>query len=119
MVFKSTLVIRDESEITALCIFQVQLIDRHTREFAVISLISNKTVYFYTVFPHQLLQSETGVTHFVLDPLTHRSFLTRSPNADSAEPRPLATHVILVFYTQSTRIAFQIEVKALESHGLL
>ncbi len=38
--------------------------------------------------PRQLLQSETGVPHFALDPLTYRCLLSLSPAADFAEPRP-------------------------------
>ncbi len=43
---------------------------------------------FYPVSPCQLLQSDTGVPHFALDPLTHRCLLSLSPAADFAEPRP-------------------------------
>ncbi len=47
---------------------------------------------FYPVSPRQLLQSDTGVPHFALDPLTYRCLLSVSPAADFAEPRPpLAT----------------------------
>ncbi len=42
----------------------------------------------YLVSPCQLLQSETGVPHFALDPLTYRCLLSLSPAADFAEPRP-------------------------------
>ncbi len=42
----------------------------------------------YLVSPRQLLQSETGVPHFALDPLTYRCLLSLSPAADFAEPRP-------------------------------
>ncbi len=42
----------------------------------------------YLVSPHQLLQSETGVPHFAIDPLTYRCLLSLSPAADFAEPRP-------------------------------
>ncbi len=38
--------------------------------------------------PRQLLQSDTGVPHFALDPLTYRCLLSLSPAADFAEPRP-------------------------------
>ncbi len=38
--------------------------------------------------PRQLLQSETRVPHFALDPLTYRCLLSLSPAADFAEPRP-------------------------------
>ncbi len=38
--------------------------------------------------PRQLLQSDTGVPHFALDPLTYRRLLSLSPAADFAEPRP-------------------------------
>ncbi len=42
----------------------------------------------YLVSPRQLLQSETGVPHFALDPLTYRCLLSLSPAADFTEPRP-------------------------------
>ncbi len=42
----------------------------------------------YLVSPRQLLQSETGVPHFALDPLTYRCLLSLSPAADFAEPCP-------------------------------
>ncbi len=41
-----------------------------------------------TVSPRQLLQSDTGVPHFALDPLTYRCLLSLSPAADFTEPRP-------------------------------
>ncbi len=45
--------------------------------------------------PRQLLQSDTGVPHFALDPLTYRCLLSLSPAADFAEPRPPRhTHII-------------------------
>ncbi len=47
---------------------------------------------FYLVSPCQLLQSDTGVPHFALDPLTHRCLLSLSPAADFAEPRPPPRH---------------------------
>ncbi len=43
---------------------------------------------FYPVSPRQLLQSDTGVPHFALDPLTLRCLLSLSPTADFPEPRP-------------------------------
>ncbi len=46
---------------------------------------------FYPVSPRQLLQSDTGVPHFALDPLTYRCLLSPSPAADFTEPHPLAT----------------------------
>ncbi len=44
--------------------------------------------WLYLVSPRQLLQSDTGVPHFALDPLTYRCLLSLSPAADFAEPRP-------------------------------
>ncbi len=44
--------------------------------------------WLYLVSPCQLLQSDTGVPHFALDPLTYRCLLSLSPAADFAEPRP-------------------------------
>ncbi len=44
--------------------------------------------WLYPVTPRQLLQSDTGVPHFALDPLTYRCLLSLSPAADFAEPRP-------------------------------
>ncbi len=44
--------------------------------------------WLYRVSPRQLLQSDTGVPHFALDPLTYRCLLSLSPAADFAEPRP-------------------------------
>ncbi len=43
--------------------------------------------WLYWVSPRQLLQSDTGVPHFALDPLTYRCLLSLSPAADFAEPR--------------------------------
>ncbi len=48
---------------------------------------SRSTVAFIRS-PPQLLQSDTGVPHFALDPLTYRCLLSLSPAADFAEPRP-------------------------------
>ncbi len=48
---------------------------------------SRSTVAFIRS-PRQLLQSDTGVPHFALDPLTYRCLLSLSPAADFAEPRP-------------------------------
>ncbi len=44
--------------------------------------------WLYLISPCQLLQSDTGVPHFALDPLTYRCLLSPSPAADFAEPRP-------------------------------
>ncbi len=52
-----------------------------------LSLNSCSTVAFIWS-PRQLLQSDTGVPHFRLDPLTYRCLLSPSPAADFAEPRP-------------------------------
>ncbi len=51
-----------------------------------LSLNSCSTVAFIWS-PRQLLQSDTGVPHFALDPLTYRCLLSPSPAADFAEPR--------------------------------
>ncbi len=48
---------------------------------------SRSTVAFIRS-PRQLLQSDTGVPHFALDPLTYHCLLSLSPAADFAEPRP-------------------------------
>ncbi len=50
--------------------------------------------WLYWVSPRQLLQSDTGVPHFALDPLTYRCLLSLSPAADFAEPRPPRHNVI-------------------------
>ncbi len=52
--------------------------------------------WLYWVSPRQLLQSDTGVPHFALDPLTYRCLLSLSPAADFAEPRP-PRHTYLSF----------------------
>ncbi len=52
-----------------------------------LSMNSRSTVAFIRS-PRQLLQSDTGVPHFALDPLTYRCLLSLSPAADFAEPRP-------------------------------
>ncbi len=44
--------------------------------------------WLYPVSPRQLLQLDTGVPHFALDPLTYRCLLSLSPAADFVEPRP-------------------------------
>ncbi len=44
--------------------------------------------WLYLVSPRQLLQSDTGVPHFALDPLTYRCLLRLFRAADFAEPRP-------------------------------
>ncbi len=46
--------------------------------------------------PRQLLQSDTGVPHFALDPLTYRCLLSLSPAADFAEPRPPSPHMCIL-----------------------
>ncbi len=48
---------------------------------------SRSTVAFIRS-PRQLMQSDTGVPHFALDPLTYRCLLSLSPAADFAEPHP-------------------------------
>ncbi len=44
--------------------------------------------WLYLVSPRQLLQSDTGVPHFALDPLTYRCLLSLSSAADFAETSP-------------------------------
>ncbi len=53
-----------------------------------VSLRTPVLQWLYPVSPRQLLQSDTGVSHFALDPLTYRCLLSLSPAADFAEPRP-------------------------------
>ncbi len=53
-----------------------------------LSLCSPVLRWLLSVSPRQLLQSDTGVPHFALDPLTYRCLLSLSPVADFAEPRP-------------------------------
>ncbi len=48
--------------------------------------------------PRQLLQSDTGVPHFALDPLTYRCLLSPSPAADFAEPRPPRHKYITIYF---------------------
>ncbi len=57
-----------------------------------ISLRTPVPQWLYPVSPRQLLQSDTGVPHFALDPLTYRCLLSLSPAADFAEPRPPSPH---------------------------
>ncbi len=52
-----------------------------------LSIFSPFSGGFYLVSPRQLLESDTGVPHFALDPLTHRCLLSLSPAADFAETR--------------------------------
>ncbi len=52
--------------------------------------------WLYWVSPRQLLQSDTGVPHFALDPLTYRCLLSLSPAADFAEPRPPRHSLLLL-----------------------
>ncbi len=63
------------------------LTDRAPESSLRLSLNSCSTVAFIWS-PRQLLQSDTGVPHFALDPLTYRCLLSPSPAADFAEPRP-------------------------------
>ncbi len=69
-------------------VLAVSLVTDHAPESPLrLSLNSRSTVAFIR-FPRQLLQSDTGVPHFALDPLTYRCLLSLSPAADFAEPRP-------------------------------
>ncbi len=64
----------------------------------------------YLVSPRQLLQSETGVPHFALDPLTYRCLLSLSPAADFAEPRPPRHNVVLHCPTEIHKAFPEIDV---------
>ncbi len=69
-------------------VLAVSLVTDHAPESPLrLSLNSRSTVAFIRS-PRQLLQSDTGVPHFALDPLTCRHLLSLSPAADFAEPRP-------------------------------
>ncbi len=76
------------------------LTDRAPESSLRLSLNSCSTVAFIWS-PRHLLQSDTGVPHFALDPLTYRCLLSPSPAADFAEPRPprhiYLYHLILHF----------------------
>ncbi len=56
------------------------------------SLMNSRSTVAFIRSPRQLLQSDTGVPHFALDPLTYRCLLSLSPAADFAEPRPPSPH---------------------------
>ncbi len=60
-----------------------------------LSMNSCSTVAFIWS-PRQLLQSDTGVPHFALDPLTYRCLLSPSPAADFAEPLPPSPQYIFI-----------------------
>ncbi len=60
--------------------------------------------WLYPVTPRQLLQSDTGVPHFALDPLTYRCLLSLSPAADFAEPRPPRHSIVCIFLSRLTFI---------------
>ncbi len=69
-------------------VLAVSLITDHAPESPLrLSMNSCSTVAFIRS-PRQLLQSDTGVPHFALDPLTYRCLLSLSPTADFVEPRP-------------------------------
>ncbi len=69
-------------------VLAVSLVTDHAPESPLrLSLNSRSTVAFIRS-PRLLLQSDTGVPHFALDPLTYRCLLSLSPAADFAEPRP-------------------------------
>ncbi len=61
--------------------------DRAPESSLLLSLRVLTPRWLYWVSPRQLLQSDTGVPHFALDPLTYRCLLSRSPAADFAEPQ--------------------------------
>ncbi len=60
--------------------------------------------WLYWVSPRQLLQSDTGVPHFALDPLTYRCLLSLSPAADFAEPRP-PCHIYAFCFDESIPVS--------------
>ncbi len=64
-----------------------------------LSIFSPFSGGFYPVSPRQLLESDTGVPHFALDPLTHRCLLSLSPAADFAETRTPRHHRVFHFFT--------------------
>ncbi len=71
----------------------------HARVFTPsLSIFSPFSGGFYPVSPRQLLESDTGVPHFALDPLTHRCLLSLSPAADFAETRT-PRHRVFHFFT--------------------
>ncbi len=78
-------------------VLAVSLVTDHAPESPLrLSLNSRSTVAFIRS-PRQLLQSDTGVPHFALDPLTYRCLLSLSPAADFAEPRPPRhNHILLM-----------------------
>ncbi len=78
------------------------LTDRAPESSLRLSLNSCSTVAFIWS-PRQLLQSDTGVPHFALDPLTYRCLLSPSPAADFAEPRP-PRHKYITFLLQYSLI---------------
>ncbi len=83
------------------------LTDRAPESSLRLSLNSCSTVAFIWS-PRQLLQSDTGVPHFALDPLTYRCLLSPSPAADFAEPRPPRHMHPQMFPTDQSKIAFLI-----------
>ncbi len=67
---------------------------------------SRSTVAFIRS-PRQFLQSDTGVPHFALDPLTYRCLLSLSPTADFAEPRPPRhTYSVSFDRTDKNKVSF-------------
>ncbi len=64
--------------------------------------MNSRSMVAFIRSPRQLLQSNTGVPHFALDPLTYRCLLSLSPAADFAEPRPPRhTHIRVWLFWQS------------------
>ncbi len=73
-------------------VLAVSLVTDHVPESPLrLSPNSRSTVAFIRS-PLQLLQSDTGVPHLALDPLTYRRLLSLSPAADFAEPPPPSPH---------------------------
>ncbi len=105
-------------------VLAVSLVTDHAPESPLrLSLNSRSTVAFIRS-PRQLLQSDTGVPHFALDPLTYRRLLSLSPAADFAEPRPPRHSVLYLecipdnlrtqrqLYTNNVSFSQSIHVKA-------
>ncbi len=59
--------------------------------------------WLYWVSPRQLLQSDTGVPHFALDPLTYRCLLSLSPAADFAATPPPPPHSSASLFAEMLR----------------
>ncbi len=69
-------------------VLAVSLVTDHAPESPLRLFLNSRSTVAFIRSPRQLLQSDTGVPHFALDPLTYRRLLSLSPAADFAEPRP-------------------------------